>query len=157
MHYIYIYAFSRRFYPKWLTVHSGYTFVLSVCGLKYWESPFLRTEKDTSKTVATRIETSFIRLKIVFPPLLQQVWKCLKWLYPYVQVIGVCWGVFGSRSEFKFTRGACTMIVDKQIQSYRIRFELTNPSHSNLTFFGTMKLIINFLCQLVMGRSWTIR
>ncbi len=29
-HYIYIYAFSRRFYPKRLTVHSGYTFVLSV-------------------------------------------------------------------------------------------------------------------------------
>ncbi len=29
--YIYIYAFSRRFYPKRLTAHSGYTFVLSVC------------------------------------------------------------------------------------------------------------------------------
>ncbi len=28
--YIYIYAFSRRFYPKRLTVHSGYT-CLSVC------------------------------------------------------------------------------------------------------------------------------
>ncbi len=28
--YIYIYAFSRRFYPKRLTVHSGYTFVLLV-------------------------------------------------------------------------------------------------------------------------------
>ncbi len=28
--YIYIYAFSRQFYPKRLTVHSGYTF-LSVC------------------------------------------------------------------------------------------------------------------------------
>ncbi len=28
---IYIFAFSRRFYPKRLTVHSGYTFVLSVC------------------------------------------------------------------------------------------------------------------------------
>ncbi len=27
---IYIYAFSRRFYPKRLTEHSGYTFVLSV-------------------------------------------------------------------------------------------------------------------------------
>ncbi len=24
-------AFSRRFYPKRLTVHSGYTFVLSAC------------------------------------------------------------------------------------------------------------------------------
>ncbi len=29
--YIYIYAFSRHFYPKRLTVHSGYTFFLSVC------------------------------------------------------------------------------------------------------------------------------
>ncbi len=30
---IYIYAFSRRFYPKWLTVHSGYTFFVSMCSL----------------------------------------------------------------------------------------------------------------------------
>ncbi len=29
--YIYIYAFSRRFYPKRLTVHSGYTFFASMC------------------------------------------------------------------------------------------------------------------------------
>ncbi len=28
---IYIYAFSRRFYPKWLTVHSGYTIIVSMC------------------------------------------------------------------------------------------------------------------------------
>ncbi len=28
---IYIYAFSRRFYPKRLTVHSGYTFFISMC------------------------------------------------------------------------------------------------------------------------------
>ncbi len=27
---IYIYAFSRRFYPKRLTVHSGYTFIVSM-------------------------------------------------------------------------------------------------------------------------------
>ncbi len=26
-----IYAFSRRFYPKRLTVHSGYTFIVSMC------------------------------------------------------------------------------------------------------------------------------
>ncbi len=31
--YIYMYAFSKRFYPKRLTVHSGFTFVLSVCVL----------------------------------------------------------------------------------------------------------------------------
>ncbi len=29
--YIYIYAFSRRFYTKRLTVHSGYTFIVSMC------------------------------------------------------------------------------------------------------------------------------
>ncbi len=29
--YIYMYAFSRRFYPKQLTVHSGYTFIVSMC------------------------------------------------------------------------------------------------------------------------------
>ncbi len=28
---IYIYAFSRRFYPKRHTVHSGYTFFVSMC------------------------------------------------------------------------------------------------------------------------------
>ncbi len=29
--YIYIYAFSRGFYPKRLTVHSGYIFIVSMC------------------------------------------------------------------------------------------------------------------------------
>ncbi len=29
------------------------------------------------------------------------------------------------------TSGACTMMVDEQIQSYRISFELTKPDHSN--------------------------
>ncbi len=29
--YIYIYPFSRHFYPKRLTVHSGYTFLVSMC------------------------------------------------------------------------------------------------------------------------------
>ncbi len=28
---LYIYAFSRCFYPKWLTVHSGNTFFVSMC------------------------------------------------------------------------------------------------------------------------------
>ncbi len=37
------------------------------------------------------------------------------------------------------------MMVDEQIQSYRISFELTKPYHSNLAL---LKLIINFLCQL---------
>ncbi len=49
--------------------------------------------------------------------------------------------------------GACTMMVDEQIQSYRISFKLTKPNHSNRAFFGTMKLIINFLCQLRLDLS----
>ncbi len=38
------------------------------------------------------------------------------------------------------------MMVDEQIQSYRISFELTKPLQSG--FVGTMKLIINFLVRL---------
>ncbi len=48
---IYIYAFSRRFYPKRLTVHSGYTFIVSTC--VPWESnpqPFaLLTQCSTTE------------------------------------------------------------------------------------------------------------
>ncbi len=45
-----------------------------------------------------------------------------------------------------FRPGACTMMVDEQIQSYRIKVDKTKPLQSG--FIGTMKLIINFLCQL---------
>ncbi len=50
--YIYIYAFSRRFYPKRLTVHSGYTFFFD-CMCVPWESnpqPFvLLTQCSTTE------------------------------------------------------------------------------------------------------------
>ncbi len=49
--YIYIYAFSRRFYPKRLTVHSGYTCFVTMC--VPWESnpqPFaLLTQCSTTE------------------------------------------------------------------------------------------------------------
>ncbi len=49
--YIYIYAFSRRFYPKRLTVLSGYSFLISIC--VPWESnpqPFaLLTQCSTTE------------------------------------------------------------------------------------------------------------
>ncbi len=45
--YIYIYAFSRRFYPKWLTLHSSYSFYISsalffVCACISFQWPFER-------------------------------------------------------------------------------------------------------------------
>ncbi len=47
----YIYAFIRRFYPKRLTVHSSYTFLISIC--VPWESnpqPFaLLTQCSTTE------------------------------------------------------------------------------------------------------------
>ncbi len=39
------------------------------------------------------------------------------------------------------------MIVDEQIQNYRISFELTTKPLQSV-FVDTMKLIIKFLCQL---------
>ncbi len=59
------------------------------------------------------------------------------------------WILFTNRAR----AGACTMIVDEQIQSYRISFELTKPNHSNLallvpwswssTFFVNSGLILS--------------
>ncbi len=40
--------------------------------------------------------------------------------------------LFGFETLVFATSGACTMMVDEQIQSYRISFELTKPNHSNL-------------------------
>ncbi len=40
------------------------------------------------------------------------VLKCMKWLYPYVQVIGVWWWVFGSRSAFKVTPEVFSWVQD---------------------------------------------
>ncbi len=46
--YIYIYAFSRCFYPKRLTVHSGYTFIVSMC--VPWDTIFaLLTQCSTTE------------------------------------------------------------------------------------------------------------
>ncbi len=42
-------------------------------------------------------------LKICISTSVATVLKCMKWLYPYVHVIGVWWWVFGSRSAFKVT------------------------------------------------------
>ncbi len=55
---IYIYAFSRRFYTKRLTVHSGYTYFLSVC--VPWElkqQPFaLLTQYSTTEPQEHHLE-----------------------------------------------------------------------------------------------------
>ncbi len=44
--------------------------------------------------------------------------------------------------------GACTMMVDEQIQSYRISFELTKPDHSNLALLVPWSWSSIFSCQL---------
>ncbi len=61
----YIYAFSRRFYPKQLTVHSGYTCFISMC--VPWElnpQPFaLLTQCSTTEPqehLWTRLMTAFV-------------------------------------------------------------------------------------------------
>ncbi len=73
-------------------------------------------------------------LKIVFPSLLQQFWKCLKWLNPYVQVIGVWWWVFGSRSALQ-SHQRCSAVI-------RTWFYADQSSSSTLTesiiFFWTL-------------------
>ncbi len=72
--YIYIYAFSRRFYPKRLTVHSGYTvfFFISMC--VPWElnpRPFaLLTQRST-----TEPQTHSTGFQQCFKGILHFFWK----------------------------------------------------------------------------------
>ncbi len=47
------------------------------------------------------------------------------------------------------------MNVDEQIQSYRISLEVIKPNLYNLSLLGTMKMIINFLCQLRLDPELT--
>ncbi len=47
---VYVYAFSRRFYPKRLTVYSGYTFFVSMCSLGIEPTTFaLLTQCSTTE------------------------------------------------------------------------------------------------------------
>ncbi len=88
---------SQQFITKhqWL-VHSLY-------GQKYWDTPFFRKEKGTSKLWQQRWKHNS-RTYIFFISIsVATVLKCMKWLHPYVQIIGVWWLVLGSRSAFKVT------------------------------------------------------
>ncbi len=69
--YIYIYAFSRRFYPKRLTVHSGYKhfFYQYVCSLELNPQPFaLLTQCST-----TEPQEQFLKYSTIFLRSLSQI------------------------------------------------------------------------------------
>ncbi len=76
---------------QWL-VHSLY-------GQKYWNIPFFRREKALPNCGNKEINV----LKNCMSTSVAAVLKCMKWLYPYVQVIGIWWWSSGSRSAFKVT------------------------------------------------------
>ncbi len=61
---VYIYAFSRCFNPKWLTAHSGYTFIISIC--VPWESnpqPFALLTQCSNHWATGTLKTSFITIR----------------------------------------------------------------------------------------------
>ncbi len=75
---LFIYAFSRRFYPKRLTVHSGHTFFVSIC--VPWESkpqpfalltqcsttePYRNTAVNCCMVLANVLQLSF-RVLVIF-------------------------------------------------------------------------------------------
>ncbi len=61
--------------------------------------PSLEEKKALSNCANTEIHV----LKNGISTSVATVLMCMKWLYPSVQVIGVWWWVFGSRSAFKIT------------------------------------------------------
>ncbi len=68
----YIYAFSRRFYPKRLTVHSGYTFSVSLC--VPWELNPQRFELLTQCSTTEPKEHLYVFPQIsLFPQVIRRV------------------------------------------------------------------------------------
>ncbi len=64
---IYINAFSRRFYPKRLTVHSGYTFIVSMCSLGIEPTTFaLQTQCSTTEP-QEHLYNIYKSLKVTIP------------------------------------------------------------------------------------------
>ncbi len=62
---IYMYTFSRCFYPKWLTVHSGYTCFISMCSLGIEPMTFvLLTQCSTTEPQEHNVMNSFIYLTL---------------------------------------------------------------------------------------------
>ncbi len=70
---IYVYAFSRRFYPKWLTVHSGYTcFVYVFPGnwthniLRCWRNALTLSHRNTRDDLIITFCTSLCERPVQF-------------------------------------------------------------------------------------------
>ncbi len=61
--YIYIYTFSRRFYPKRLTVHSGYTFFVRYHFLVF----FVKYQERQLRSYSKKRRESSFKEKINFP------------------------------------------------------------------------------------------
>ncbi len=146
-----MYAFSRHFYPKWFTEHSGHKFFVSMCSLGiepptfcaantmlyHWATwtpdPTILADLEPKINHQTPMTCTFIIwtkapstppsleekkalpncgkkdgniihvFKIFISTSAASVLKSMKWLYPYMQNIGVWWWIFGSRSILKVT------------------------------------------------------
>ncbi len=68
---------------------------------KSTETPPSVEEKKTLTNCGNKDGNIILVLKNCISTSVATVVKCMKWLNPYVQVIGVWWWVFGSRSAFK--------------------------------------------------------
>ncbi len=64
---IFTFTFSRRFYPKRLTVHSCYTFVLSVC-VKYKNKTLYRLIPFKETVLTFSLCWCFINIKGIIHP-----------------------------------------------------------------------------------------
>ncbi len=119
----YIYAFSRHFYPKQLTVHSGYTFFISMCDP--WElnpQPFaLLTQCSTTEpqehfTATTAMNISqgnkyfyyFMLTKVNNSTTHCTLWLSLTDLFSHqinikhqMKLLSVVWGTLSQRGHSK--------------------------------------------------------
>ncbi len=85
---IYIYAFSRRFYPKRLTVHSGYTVFISMC--VPWElnpQPFVLLTQCSNHWATGTHYTIYTKTEETIFHFVQKIWN--KHYYKYAKSVKI--------------------------------------------------------------------
>ncbi len=147
--YIYIYAFSRRFYPKRLTVHSGYTFFCQyVCSLGIEPTTFALLTQCSTTEPREHSKSSVISYIVDIFLLQCAVYICI---YVYICVyiyicffsalnitfqylmLAICWpSVFPVSTEDK---RAGRMDRDTEATDKRTRRKGNHREHSSIIFY----------------------
>ncbi len=122
--FLYIYAFSRHFYPKRLTVHSGYTCFMTMC--VPWESnpqPFALLTQCSTTEPQEHFTTHTLYHTHTLPHTLKRTWRSW-WFQPLQSQWGHKHTYIISRTALRVTSSAFHRFIWVKLASYHVHTEM---------------------------------